>query len=390
MVDIRIGKLRIRNLEIFTLCILGLIYTLVIIIKPDTLIYDWVAALSGSIRNIATGTSNSILASFLISLGGNSSVLIVVPYALVIYLLSVQNPTSWVWITLASGVGAALGEIVSYYVGRLISKSDKMRTSEVGEKFHRMKVQFEKNPKTVPWTVFLFALTPLPDDIILVPLGMMEYDYKRTIFPCMVGKTILCGIICLMGYFVGTYINFMDDLVELYPIAGVLYFVIPSEGVNPRADLISFSFVFIFVYLVARINLEGFIKRRSKVRKHFQAMLLEGDNKTLPELAEMYEVVNYEAFEKHMIALADKSPNITFHDSTYHFDAIANKKSKIDHQNSNYHIDAIYDKSMAYSQSMEFIDFFFSTESRAVTDDKTPKNNDSSQKGGPAEGEQKV
>lgn len=368
----RIGKFRIRNLEIFTFCILVLIYVLAIIIKPDTLIYDWVATLSGSIRDIATGTTNSILAAFLISLGGNSSVLIVVPYALVIYLLSVQNPASWVWITLASGVGAALGEIVSYYVGRLISKSNKMRTSEVGEKFHRMKVQFEKNPKAVPWTVFLFALTPLPDDIILVPLGMMEYDYKRTIFPCMIGKTILCGIICLLGYFVGTYINFMDDLVDLYPIAGVLRLVIPSDDVNPRADLVSFSFVFIFILLVARINIEGFLKRRSKVRKHFQAMLLKGDNKTLLELAEKYDVVNFEAFEKHMLKLADKSPNITFQDSTYHFDAIVEKKSKIDHQNSNYHIDAIYDKSMAYSQSMEFIDFFYSVESAAVKDDENP------------------
>jgi len=106
------------------------------------------------------------------------------------------------------------------------------------------------------------------------------------------------------------------------------------------------------------------------VRKHFEAMLLGGDNKTLVELAEIYDVVNIEAFEKHMVELADKSPNIDRQNSNYHFDAIVhNSPDKINYENSNYHFDAIYDKSMAYSQSMEFIDFFFSAESSNNNED---------------------
>ncbi|WP_371806402.1 hypothetical protein [Candidatus Lokiarchaeum ossiferum] len=159
MIDKRVWKFRIKDFEVFTFFILLIIYGLVIIIKPNTPIYNWVSKISETIRNLAKNNSDSIWASFLISLGGNSSVLIVIPYALVIYLLSIQNPSVWMWIALAGGVGAAVDEIISYYIGRLISKSKKIQTSEFGEKFQRMKLQFEKNPLMVPWMVFFCAYT---------------------------------------------------------------------------------------------------------------------------------------------------------------------------------------------------------------------------------------
>jgi len=253
-------------------------------------------------------------------MGGNSTVLIVVPYAVVIADLSIKNPSMWFWIALVSGIGAAIGEIVSYYVGRLIGSSKKLKESEMGEKFLRMKQQFEKHPKTVPITVFLFALTPLPDDMLLVPLGMMNYNYKRTINPCMIGKTMLTSFICFIGAIIGANLG--------------------SDSVNPSFDLIIFSFVFIFIYMVARIDMDGLMMRANKDRRHFQRLLTEGGNASLTDLIEEYNVVNVDHFTLFMQDLVEKYPTISQQEDLFHFDIVIDKKE-------------------AYRQSMDFISFFF-------------------------------
>ncbi|MHA1746441.1 MAG: YqaA family protein [Promethearchaeota archaeon] len=325
MVDFKLGKkIRIRNLEIFTFIVLAIIYTLALVIEPGTVIYTWVATLSASWRGLGDTTSNVLWIAFLITMGGNSTVLIVVPYAVVIADLSIKNPSMWLSIALVSGIGATIGEIVSYYVGRLIGGSKKVKESELGEKFHRMKQQFEKHPRTVPITVFLFALTPLPDDMLLVPLGMMNYNYKKTIIPCMIGKTMLTSLICFIGAVIG------DNL--------------GSDSVNPSVDLFIFSFVFIFIYFVARVDLDRFVAWANKDRKKFQTLLIEGGNKSLSALIEEYGVINQEKFTLFIPELVAKYPNMSQQENLFHFDKVVNKKE-------------------AYRQSMDFISFFFADSS---------------------------
>ncbi|MHA1646566.1 MAG: VTT domain-containing protein [Promethearchaeota archaeon] len=343
MVEWKLGKLRIRNLELFTFISLIIIYGLAIFIKPDTPIYNSIASVSTWIREYSLKSSFVLLTAFLICFFGNSTVLIVVPYALVIYYLSIYNPSSWVWIGLISGLGAGLGELVSYYIGKLIGKAKSVKKSDVGEKFYRMKVQFEKDPKLVPAFVFIFALTPLPDDIILVPLGMMNYDYKKTIIPCVIGKTILTLILCLFGSFVGSIPAFWDQLFTDYPWTRFLHFIIPSEDVNPQSDLITFSFIFIFIYLVARLDFDGFMKRLSKDRKKFQNLLMDGGEFKLIELEEIFKVANLDKFERFLHNLSEKHPNIK------------NNSEKIK-------FIPLEDGKIAFDQSMEFIDYFYSNE----------------------------
>jgi membrane protein DedA with SNARE-associated domain len=348
MVEWKIGKLRIRNLEIITFCILALIYSLVIFLEEGTLLYDWISLISEKVRDLSTGSVNAYIISFLICVGGNSTVLIVVPYVYVIYYLSFYNPGIWIWIGLVSGIGAALGEIVSYYAGRWIGSSKKVKKSDIGEKFQRMQVQFEKNPKIVPWFVFFFALTPLPDDMILVPLGMMKYDYKRTVIPSIIGKTILTTFMCWLGYLAGTVISDWELLYAEYPWTSPLRLIIPTESVNPRMDLITFSFVFIFIYLIARVNFRGLIKRVNRDRKHFQQYLIKGKKYTIDELIEEFTIINTEKFKDYMKELSEIYPNIRM------------DQEKIT-------LDAISDHKLAYKQSLRWIDFFYLHETAKPT-----------------------
>jgi len=48
-------------------------------------------------------------------------------------------------------------------------------------------------------TIFIFALTPLPDDLLFIPLGMMRYKFIKAFIPCLAGKILMCFILAYSG-----------------------------------------------------------------------------------------------------------------------------------------------------------------------------------------------
>jgi membrane protein DedA with SNARE-associated domain len=50
-------------------------------------------------------------------------------------------------------------------------------------------------------SIFIFALTPLPDDLLFIPLGIMRYSVIKAFIPCIIGKTLMCLIVAYGGYF---------------------------------------------------------------------------------------------------------------------------------------------------------------------------------------------
>jgi len=355
MVDwkFKIGKFRfrIRNLEIFTFVILTSLYVLAIIIKEDTWIYNSIASLSMHWHDIAVNSTSALLTAFIFATFGNTSVLIVFPYILIVYDIAQSYP-NWILLGIVSGIGAAIGEITSYIVGRIIGASKKMSQSEMGEKFHRIRAKFEKKPGSIPFTIFLFALTPLPDDAILVPFGMMKYPYWKSIPPCTLGKTLLCTLMAWLGSWVGTNIEPLNALIDEYPYLFFLKLIIPTTDVNPSSDIIQFSFVFIIIYLMMRLDFDKISMKRSKERKKFQASLLEGGNFMIDELIEDYKVINVEGFKEFINDFAERYVNVAIKGDLLHMDAIA-------------------DQHLAYEQSMDFISFFYIT--GKVDDEKKKK-----------------
>jgi uncharacterized membrane protein YdjX (TVP38/TMEM64 family) len=50
--------------------------------------------------------------------------------------------------------------------------------------------------------IFLFAVTPLtPDDVIWIPLGMMNYPKLRALIAAILGKTVMLVICAYAGYY---------------------------------------------------------------------------------------------------------------------------------------------------------------------------------------------
>ena len=58
--------------------------------------------------------------------------------------------------------------------------------------------------------IFLFALTPLPDDLLFLPLGLVRFSLWKALLPAFLGKTVMSYIIAYSG----------SLYIELFPEAG--------------------------------------------------------------------------------------------------------------------------------------------------------------------------
>jgi len=74
---------------------------------------------------------------------------------------------------------------------------------------------------------FVAAATPIPDDMVYIPLGLAKYNPKRFFIATLSGKIVLCYIIVIISHFTGLSIlepvlEDIDDPLAIY--AGMIVF----------------------------------------------------------------------------------------------------------------------------------------------------------------------
>jgi len=130
---------------------------------------------------------------FLISLIGALSIFFPIPYTVVIFTLGQSFEP--LWIAVAAGLGSAVGEFSGYLLGfggrKAISERYKKKVDLLVRVFN----------KFGPVVIFLFALTPLPDDLLFIPLGVMRYSIVRVFVPAVIGKFCMNLIVAYSGRF---------------------------------------------------------------------------------------------------------------------------------------------------------------------------------------------
>lgn len=135
------------------------------------------------------------LGVFLISFLGSISLLLPIPYTAIIFTLGGIPKFDPLIVGLVSGAGSAVGEFSGYLLGlggrKIVSKKH-MRKIELLQKFF---------DKFGPFAIFLFTLTPLPDDLLFIPLGMMRYSLLKAFIPAIFGKTFMSLIVAYGGRF---------------------------------------------------------------------------------------------------------------------------------------------------------------------------------------------
>ena len=133
----------------------------------------------------------SYLGVFIISFIGSVSVVFPVPYTLAIFFLGkFLDP---VLIAVSGGLGSALGEFSGYILGYY------GRTAVSEERQKKMDYMLKVFDRYGPVAIFLFALTPLPDDLLFIPLGVMRYSFLKAFIPALFGKILMTFILAYSG-----------------------------------------------------------------------------------------------------------------------------------------------------------------------------------------------
>ncbi len=128
---------------------------------------------------------------FVISIFGNFTIIFPVPYtlALVTIVTDKSIPIDWYHIIimgLFAGAGASIGEVSAWFLGKA-SKN----VIEDGMEKQVARAQRWIDKGLAPLIIFLFAATPLPDDAILVFIGLLGYALWKTVIWCFAGKIVL-------------------------------------------------------------------------------------------------------------------------------------------------------------------------------------------------------
>jgi hypothetical protein len=164
--------------------------------------------------------------ALLISLGicflGSASIGFPIPFPFVLFSLSdsvirnfsdmgleitqiLQTGSFWfqiIGLVVFGGLGSALGELAGYSVGYGTKKLAEQRDSDLLNNVSGFGKLILENEKRTPFYIFLFALTPLPDDIIFLPLGMIKYPFWKCILPGWLGKNFTTFFYCCWPIFV--------------------------------------------------------------------------------------------------------------------------------------------------------------------------------------------
>jgi len=175
---------------------------------------------------------------FMLSFIGTASIIIPIPYTLIIFTLSLTGQWNSTLLIIAGGLGSALGELTGYalgYFGRRIVSEERQR---------KMTYLVRVFDRYGPLAIFVFALTPLPDDLLFIPLGIMKYKFYKAFIPSLIGKLLMVFILVNSGN-----------------IAGNIFISLFGEGGTLWGMIITTVLLIIVIFALYRIDWEKLLRK---------------------------------------------------------------------------------------------------------------------------------
>lgn len=148
-------------------------------------------------RGVELLASNPVLFIFIVSTLSNSIPYLSLPYyTILLFVASLcSDPRTLFLIALVSAIGATIGKLVVYLVGRGILALSKEETK-------RRVAFFSKLIRRWGWIViFIAAMTPIPDDVVYIPLAFSKFDVIPYLTAVLLGKIVLKTFIVFAGSF---------------------------------------------------------------------------------------------------------------------------------------------------------------------------------------------
>jgi len=196
------------------------------------------------------------LGALLIAVLGSLVPFLPVPYLIPIVLMS--RALDPLLLGIAAGVGGALGKLTSYFLGRfgrrLLSEERRKKTAVLGKAIEKYGML----------AVFLFALTPLPDDVVYIPVGLTGLSIAKFMIANMLGKIVLSWIVAYAG-------RFYFDLATLFL----------GEGNGPIVTILAVAAMAAITVVMLRVDWEEVIEagRKNGFWAAFKAMLVPANRR---------------------------------------------------------------------------------------------------------------
>jgi membrane protein DedA with SNARE-associated domain len=157
----------------------------------------------------------------LVSFIGSLIPFVPVPSFILLATMSVGEQFDIHILALISAFTATIAKQIIFYASyggrRMISEKTKKRMKP-----------FQKLVKRYGGTAaFVAAATPIPDDMVYIPLGLAKYNPKRFFIATLSGKIVLCYIIVLISHYTGLSIlePILEDIDDPFAIyAGIIVF----------------------------------------------------------------------------------------------------------------------------------------------------------------------
>ena len=157
----------------------------------------------------------------LVSFFGSLIPFVPLPSFLLLATMSVGDQFDLHALAIISAVTATAAKVIVFslsYGGRRI----------IGEKSRKRMRPFERLVKRYgAAAAFFAAATPMPDDLIYVPLGLAKYNPKRFFVATLTGKLVLSYVIVFVSHYMGLSLvePFLEDIEDVTTIyIGIIVF----------------------------------------------------------------------------------------------------------------------------------------------------------------------
>jgi len=171
------------------------------------------------------------LGIFVVSILGNLIPFVPIPYLAAVYLFTLKHPwANPLLVGAVSGLGGALGKMLVYFMGRgaraLLSESSAQRYERLGKLLRNYGAL----------AAFVISATPSPDDVIVLPLGLMKYDAAKVFLGLLAGKIFISTLTAYTGCLVAAITGY-ELIVEtaasvaLFAVVILLLVYVNWEGI---------------------------------------------------------------------------------------------------------------------------------------------------------------
>lgn len=155
------------------------------------------------------------IALSLVSFFGSLIPFVPIPSFIVLATMAVGDHFNLHILAISAAVTATIAKQIIFYVsyggGRIISEKTRKRMKP-----------FERLVKKYGGAVaFIAAATPIPDDLVYIPLGLAKYNPKRFFLATLTGKLILSYIVVILAHFVG--LSIVDPFLENIEDTSTIY-----------------------------------------------------------------------------------------------------------------------------------------------------------------------